>query len=76
LPSSTTSEIEKPENVTPPIQTAPVHTMYSSSSPSATLVPPTNHIVPHYYPAPTHHNVIYPHPIPPTTSNGLYPIQP
>lgn len=72
---------EKLEPETPPIQTTPVNPIYHSSSPSTSLppqpLPPTNALVPpHYYPQPTHHNVIYQHHIPPAASNGLYPIQP
>jgi hypothetical protein len=54
---------------------APTNTIYTSPSPSTTMAP-TNAVIPHYYPAPQHHNIIYPHHIPPATSNGLYPIQP
>ncbi len=68
--------MEKHEGETPPIQTPSMNPIYSSSSPSTTLVPSNPVVPPHYYPGPPHHNVIYPHHIPPATSNGLYPIQP
>ncbi|CAF2636429.1 unnamed protein product [Rotaria sp. Silwood2] len=75
IPSSITPETEKPERETASTQVAPVNTIYSSPS-LATTIAPTNPVIPHYYPVPPHHNVMYPHHVPPTTSNGLYPIQP
>ncbi|CAF0836459.1 unnamed protein product [Rotaria sp. Silwood1] len=75
ISSSITPETEKPERETTSTQVVPVNTIYSSPSLAPTIAP-TNPVVPHYYPVPQHHNVVYPHHIPPTTSNGLYPIQP
>lgn len=66
--------MEKADSETPPIQTPPINPMYSLQSPSTALAPPNPVVAPHYYPAPAHHNVIYPHHIPPVPSNGLYPI--
>jgi len=65
--------VEKTEGETPPI-----NSLYQSASPTTPVapMPPANPVVPHYYQTPAHHNVIYPHHIPPTSTNGLYPIQP
>ncbi|CAF0839694.1 unnamed protein product [Rotaria sordida] len=73
--SSITPETEKLERESASSHVAPVNTIYSSPS-LATTIAPSSPVIPHYYPVPQHHNVIYPHHIPPTTSNGLYPIQP
>ncbi|CAF3558256.1 unnamed protein product [Rotaria socialis] len=73
--SSTINDIEKAEREIPSSQVASVNTIYSSPS-LATTIAPTNPVIPHYYSVPPHQNVMYPHHIPPTTSNGLYQIQP
>ena len=66
---------EKIEPETPPIQMAHPNTIYTSPTPATTMAP-ANPVVQHYYPGPPHHNIIYPHHVPPAASNGLYSMQP
>ncbi|CAF0865668.1 unnamed protein product [Adineta ricciae] len=75
LPSSSMAENEKTEPETPLIQMTHSNTIYTSPTPATTMAP-ANPVVQHYYPAPPHHNIIYPHHVPPAAANGLYAMQP
>jgi hypothetical protein len=76
---------EKFDRQTPPSQVAPVSTILSSPPTTTTTTMAAASMVPHYYPTPSHmsphqqhlhHGIIYPQQIPPSTSSGLYPMQP
>ncbi|CAF4633613.1 unnamed protein product [Rotaria sp. Silwood1] len=81
------SENEKSDRQTPPSQVAPVSKVLSSPSittTTTTTMASTTSVVPTYHPAPphilphqqhVHHGVMYPQPVPPTSSTGLYPMQ-
>lgn len=80
------SKDEKFDRQTPPSQVAPVSTILSSPPTTTTTTMATSSsVVPHYYSAPPHilphqqhvpHGIMYPHQIPPTSSNGFHSMQP
>ncbi len=79
-------KVEKSDRQTPPSQVAPVNTILSSPpTTTTTTMAGTTSVVPHYYPTPSHilphqqhvhPGIMYHQQIPPTSTTGLYPMQP